>query len=333
LSKAGDGLPKGEGPTDTGRPVKELDALAGNTRLSLVDLPFAVDAPIEVSDSPKLYAAAAGGLGWRNAELFIVGADGVTNEPIGQISASATMGMVPEALASSGLHIIDRKNKLLVQMQDGNMILNDADKAQLLAGNNLAAIGQEIVQFGSATPIGDNRYIVSYLLRGLGGTEGEMDGHVADEDFILLQADDLTAIDPRYYVPFQSVTIAALGRGDDVPISRSIDQPGRALKPWSPVHSRYAFNQDGDLEISWTRRSRAGLMWLDNVETPLAEETERYRLLINGQILAETGVPVAVLSAIELQAYRDAGASNLSCEVRQIGRYNISDPLSFVVEI
>lgn len=332
LSKASDGLPKDEGPTDTGRPVKELDALAGITRLTLVDLPFAVDAPMEVSDSPRLYAAAAGGPGWRNAHLFAVGADGVSNEPIGQISAPATIGTAPDALESSGLHIIDRKNQLLIQMQGGD-ILNDADQAQLLAGNNLAAIGREVIQFGSAKPIGDNRYVLSYLLRGLGGTEREIDGHIADEDFVLLNGADLTEIDARHYAPFQSVTISAMGRGDDVPVSRSIDQPGRALKPWSPVHPRWAFYQNGDLEISWTRRSRAGLMWPDNVETPLAEESERYRVLIDNEIVAEPAASIVVLSAADVQAYRDGGASDLSFEIRQTGQHNISDPLSFVAEI
>lgn len=333
LSKAGDALPNAEGPTDNGRPVKELDALAGITRLALVDIPFAIDTPTQVSDSPRVYAAAAGDSGWRNAQLFAVGTDGVSNQSIGQILAPATIGTAPEPLDDSGPHLIDRKNKLLIQMHNHNMLLNDADQTQLLAGQNIAAIGREIIQFGSALPIGDDRYILSHLFRGLGGTEREMGGHVVGEGFTLLTAADLTEIDARHYVPFQSVTISALGRGDDVPVSRSIDEPGRALKPWSPVHPKYAFHQNGDLEISWTRRSRAGVIWSDNVEIPLAEESERYRVLIDNQIMAEPNTPVAILSAATVQSYRDLGALNLSLEVRQIGRHNISDPLLLVVEI
>lgn len=333
LSKAGDALPDAEGPADNGRPVKEVDALAGMTRLALVDLPFAVDAAMQVSDHPRLYAAAAGDIGWRQAQLFAVGADGVTSDPIGQVSAPAKIGTAPEPLGPSGPHIIDRNNVLLVQMHNSNMRLNDADHGQLLAGQNIAAIGQEIVQFGSAIPIGDDRYILSYLLRGLGGTEREMDGHGSDEDFIMLNGADLTEIAASQYTPFQPVEISALGRGDDVSVSRSIAEPGRALKPWSPVHPRFGFGQNGDLEIGWTRRSRAGLIWPDQVEIPLAEEAERYRVLIGNQVWSEPAAPTVTISAADIQAYRDLGASSLSVEIRQIGQHNISDPLLLEVEI
>lgn len=333
LSKVGDMLPVAAGATDNGRPVKEVDALAGVTRLALVDLPFAVDASMQVSDSPRLYAAAAGDIGWRQAQLFAVGADGVTTDLIGDIQAPARIGTAPEPLGASGPHIIDRQSALLVQMHNGNMHLNDADHAQLLAGKNIAVIGREVFQFGSAMPIGDDRYILSHLLRGLGGTEREMDGHLPGEDFVLLDGADLTEIEARHYAPFQAVTISAMGRGDDVPVFRLIDEPGRALKPWSPVHPRFAFQPNGDLEIGWTRRSRAGLMWPDHVEIPLAEETERYRVLIGNQLLAEPTVPFVIISAAGVQAYRDVGTSNLSVVIRQIGQHHISDPLLFEVEI
>lgn len=189
------------------------------------------------------------------------------------------------------------------------------------------------MQFGSALPIGDNRYALSHLLRGLGGTEAEMGGHEAGEDFVLLQGGDLTEIDARYYTPFQSVTLSALGRGDEDPVSRSIAEPGRALKPWSPVHPRMVFHQNGDIEIGWTRRSRAGLVWPDNVEIPLAEESEKYRVLVDNQIVAEPGAPVLVLSAAAIQAYRDLGVTSLQVKIHQVGQHNISEPLSLTVEI
>ncbi|HEY9092186.1 phage tail protein [Parasphingorhabdus sp.] len=333
LSKAGSVLPDAGGETDNGRPVRELDALAGTTRLSLVDLPFALGAPTEVSDSARLYAAAAGEAGWRNAQLFVTQAGGGTSDFIGQIAAPGTIGTVPFALGNSGAHIIDRQNELVVQMHNGNMTLHDADHAQLLAGENLAAIGREILQFGSAVPIGDNRYVLSRFLRGLAGTEAEMGGHGEGEDFVLLKGGEVTEIDARHYTPFQPVTLSALGRGDALPVSRSVDEPGRALKPWSPVHPRTLLHPNGDLEIGWTRRSRAGLLWPDHVDISLAEESEKYRVLIDGQLVAEPAEPVLVLSAAAVQVYRDLGMSDLPVAIHQVGRHNISDPLHVVAEI
>ncbi|MEP2103205.1 MAG: phage tail protein [Parasphingorhabdus sp.] len=333
LSKATSILAVADRPTDNGRPVKELDVLAGPTRLALVDLPFALNAPTQVSESSRLYAAATGNIGWRSAQLFAAGPVGTGNDFIGQIAVPAVMGTTSEALGPSGRHIIDRKNKLLVQMHNRKMILNDADRAQLQAGHNIAAIGAELIQFGFAEPIGDSRYLLSHILRGLGGTEQEMDRHIAAEDFILLDGSGLTEIDARFYTPFQSFQLSAVGRGDDEPVLRLIEAPGRALKPWSPVHPRYDFNAQGDLEIGWTRRSRAGLTWPDNIEIPLAEETELYRINIGPNVALETVLPSATISADQVQDYRDSGATKLAIEVRQVGRHNISDALSFVVEI
>lgn len=284
----------------------------------------------QVSDSARLYAAAAGDLGWRNAQLF---AGGSGNALIGQITAPAIMGTTLEPLGSSGQHIIDRQNKLLVQMHNRSMILNDADKVQLWSGNNIASIGAEIIQFGFAEPMGDGRYLLSYILRGLGGTEPEMDRHGAGEDFILLDGSGPTEIDTRHYTYFQPLQVSAIGRGDEAPVLRLIDAPGRALKPWSPVHPRYVLNAQGDLEISWTRRSRAGLAWPDNIETPLAEETERYRVVIGTSVTFEPTQPSVVIPADQIQGYRESGTTMLSLEVRQVGRHNVSDPLYLSVAI
>lgn len=160
-----------------------------------------------------------------------------------------------------------------------------------------------------------------------------MDRHVAGEDFTLLDGSSLTEIDTRHYTAFQPFQLSAIGRGDAAPVLRLIDAPGRALKPWSPVHPRYVFNVQGDLEICWTRRSRAGLTWPDNIETPLAEETERYRVTIGPNVTLEQMQPSITIPAEQVQDHRDSGAATLDLEVRQVGSHNISDPLYFAVAI
>src|SRR5690554_5304625 len=200
----------------------------------------------------------------------------VTNggTPSGWVSETAGR---PETDTPNFNEIAPPGGELYANPAASQSMLDDAAfdvEAWLLAGANIAAIGREIVQFGSAVPIGDRRYVLSGFLRGLAGTEAEMDGHVAGENFVLLKGGDLTEIDARHYTPFQPVTLSALGRGDALPVARSINAPGRAMKPWSPVHSRARLLLKGDLEIGWTRRSRAGLLWPEYVEMPLAAESE-----------------------------------------------------------
>ncbi|GAA0488435.1 hypothetical protein GCM10009096_34210 [Parasphingorhabdus litoris] len=333
LSKATSILAVADRPTDNGRPIREQDALAGPTRLALVDLPFAIEAPTQPSDRAKLYAAAAGNVGWRNAQLYASSTNGSATDYIGQVAAPAIIGTAEGALGSSGHHIIDRKNRLVVQLHNRTMMLNDANSEQLWNGNNMAAVGEELIQFGFAEPIGNGRYLLSHLLRGLGGTEHEMDRHATDEDFVLLDGPGLTKIDDRHFTPFQPFELTVIGRGDAAPVLQSIDLPGRALKPWSPVHPRHRFTVNGDLEIDWTRRSRAGLLWPDHIETPLAEETERYRVSVNPSLVHEPRQPSITISADVVQEYRESGVSILSLEIRQIGRHNISEPLSLAIAI
>ena len=51
-------------------------------------------------------------------------------------------------------------------------------------GENFAAIGNEVVQFGQATHLGDGRFRLGRLLRGRAGTEST--GHSRGEPFVLL---------------------------------------------------------------------------------------------------------------------------------------------------
>ncbi|MEP3224887.1 MAG: phage tail protein [Parasphingorhabdus sp.] len=327
LTKAGTYLADAGQPTDMGRPTTGLDALAGQTRLILVDLPFALDAPMQASDHSRLYAAAAGETGWRQAQLFLIHPDGAGAVPLGPTAAPATIGTVVAPLGPSASHIIDQKNSFQVQLHNSDMHLESADYQQILAGYNLAAIGREIIQYSTVQPLGDNRYIISGLFRGLGGTEQEIDRHADDENFVVLRPNDLAEISANRYTPFQPVTIAALGRGDERPVDQMVSAPGRALQPLSPVHPHFVFQPDGDLSLHWTRRSRAGFIWPDHIEIALAEETEKYRLDIENSIAVETDSPEFLLGADVIQTQRESGTTELVVAIRQIGQHGISGPL------
>jgi len=235
--------------------------------------------------------------------------------------------------------LIDEVSQLDIVLHNNEMALYQASDAQLLTGQNLAAIGAEIIQFGFALPLADNRFRISRLLRGLGGTEIEMGRHEAGEEFVLLDASTLVEIAPRYYNVFQPVSMALIGRDDDEPVIASTAYSGRALKPWSPVHPESAFDSNGALIIGWTRRSRAGLLWLDGVDAPLAEDDERYGIVIRldegseSVATMEVLAPQLVISATDVTQYISLGATRLICEISQIGRYGWSDAMTMSVSL
>ena len=325
--------------SEEGRIVANPDQRAGVTRLMLADLPFAADAPTMVSDSGRLYAAAAGDTGWRNAQLFASGPDGEPGAYIGQIPAPAIIGKASGVLGAANPGLIDEINHLDVDLQNPAMTLAFADLPQLLAGTNIALLGGELLQFANAVPMGQGRFRLSRLIRGLGGTENEITGHDADEDFVLLDGASLLEIPPAHYAAFAPIVVFALGRDDPVPASAAIQSPGRALLPWSPVHPGWQFLDGGDLDIRWTRRSRAGATWSDHVEVPLAEETEKYRIQLSADglpeatISRETPEPRIHFTAAEIQPMVTGNISALGVAIVQVGAFGQSPPLAFDITL
>lgn len=339
LSRLGGRLPDQEGSADQGRAVQEPDALAGPTRFALVDLPFTLGSPQQISDAPRLYAAATGDVGWRNAQLYTVDEARESVRWIAAVPSPGVLGTCDSILPGASALLVDEVSEVDIVLHNDALALYQASDAQLLTGQNLASIGAEIIQFGRAHPLGNNRFRISRLLRGLGGTEIEMDLHEADEDFVLLESSSLVEIGSQHYTIFQPVSIAIAGRDDDEPVIASLSYSGRALKPWSPVHPSSSFDSTGALILGWTRRSRAGLLWLDGVDAPLAEDHERYRIVIRPDEgsesvrVLELFAPQLVISSAEVAEYLSSGAVHLICEVSQTGRYGLSDPLIISVPL
>ncbi|MDZ7587698.1 MAG: phage tail protein [Parasphingorhabdus sp.] len=329
-------LPAVSVSTDSGRSIPSPDRLTGRTRLAIVDLPYAIDAPSTPSETPEIYVAAAGtGTGWRQAELLLRPEGSESALPIGQTALPAIMGHCENILGSSVASLIDRSNRLDITVLHSGMSLTDADNTALFAGKNLALVGDEIIQFAKAEPLGSSRFRLSKLFRGLGNTERFMGSHLENEQFLLIESATLRRLDPAAIAIGTSPQMLAIGIGDATPAAASLLLAGNALQPWSPVHQRINYQDNGDIGISWTRRSRAGSRWNDNIDLPLAEEIEHYRLLLSHpsvqNISAEATVPFFTLSAQLRSQLSNQGAGSLDVQVRQVGRHALSEPLRFTV--
>ena len=314
-------------PVDGGRIVSETDRAAGPTRLLLVDLPLVQDI---AATAPLVVAAAAGvSSGWRSALLMQRPGPYAPWEDRGRTAAPAIMGLVPSPLGAASPHLMDVRHALTVELlHDGMSLLNVSDDA-LWAGANLALVGGEILQFGLAERVAPGRWILSRLLRGRRGTEARIADHSADEPFLLLDPETLTALS----VPAgaSSIDLMAKGVGDSEGVTASLTAIGAALRPLSPIHLRLMLRPDGSAAVHWVRRSREGWRWSDGIDAPLAEETELYRIEIatspSAMSLSESlAQPHYLLPAAQLAEMRAAGATSLTISVYQIGRFALSDP-------
>lgn len=309
---------------EPGRTVPAPDQIHGPTRIALLDLPNLAD---EAPGVPTLAIAAWGDMaGWRRAALLISFDGNSSWQPVGATAPSAVAGTTENALLAGGTATIDGGNELVVQLAHDEMLLEDADDALLLNERNLALVGNELVQFGSALPLGGGRWRLSRLLRGRRGTEGAVDTHVAGERFVLIEQEALVAAQVPLGQIGQALGVMASGVGDPTPIQQNILFAGESLRPPSPVHLSARLRADGGFDVRWVRRSRAGWSWGD-VDAPLGEASERYRLVIRLADGAERSLeldqPRHHYEAATVSADREGG-SFIDLSVAQIGTFAVS---------
>ncbi len=301
---------------EAGRAAREADRPHGPTELRLIELPGEGDMPIVV-------AAAAGRLpGWRGAVLSVSRDGGASWSDIGRTAAPAVIGRAAGVLAAGGSALFDAAAAIEVELLHQDMVLIGRDDDALVGGANLALLGEELIQFGRAEPIGPRRYRLSRLLRGRRGTEWAATLHEVDETFTLIDGTAQARIDVgRDAAAGAPVSVLASGIGDAEPVAAGIRVEGLSLRPPSPVHLRYG----GD-EIRWTRRSRAGWSWTSGADTPVGEEAERYRVTFAGDAgmrSVEVAVPRLPYGPTERLA---DGAGAVTVSVVQIGTFASSRP-------
>lgn len=160
-----------------------------------------------------------------------------------------------------------------------DLVLTSASVDQLVMGANRALLGGEIIQFTTATAMGNGVWQLSGLMRGRGSTESAIGTHQAGEPFVLLDTSPITLDSPRMH---GATTLAAIGLPDTNPVEATILCQGYSQRPWSPVHPETANGQDGSLTLSWTRRARGGWAWVDGIDMPLQEQTKAYLVALGG---------------------------------------------------
>jgi hypothetical protein len=235
------------------------------------------------------------------------------------------IGGATTALGPADSTLLDTANVLEVELANESMWLESRDQESLVPSENIAILGQELLQFASAEPLGERRFRLTRLLRGRFGTEWAAVSHQAGEPFALLDQATVTPLDiGRDKVGAEAIVVAEGGVGPAEAPLASCRIEGEAMRPPSVVHLRGERLPNGDIALSWARRSRAGWDW-GEVETPVAEEQERYRLTLTGAAGTRTAMieaPSFLYSAAD-QA-QDGASGAVSAQVVQLGTYAAS---------
>jgi len=145
---------------------------------------------------------------------------------------------------------------------------------------------------------------------------------MAGDRFVLLEPEALATLDLPMQVVGTSARVLAQGVGDEDAAEAAAAMTGVSIVPPAPVHLRIDDLPDGSAEVRWMRRSRLGWDWIDGVDAPLGEESERYQVTI---LRAEGPQVVEMLEPrIALSAGERVAATGIV--VRQIGAHGLSRP-------
>jgi len=251
--------------------------LSGSTKLILMDIPILRN----YDNDTGFYAAVCGYLsGWTGSVIF-QSSDSVSYTALTSMSRAATIGYATDVLADGSTAVWDNTNTVNVRLINGT--LSSDTEINVLNLANAALLGDELIQFKTATLEADGSYTLSGLIRGRRGTEWATSGHAIGDTFVLISTATLVRIDmdssildaSRYY---KGVT---LGQTLQKTSSQTFTNTGIGLKPYSPVWIRGSRDGSNNLTITWLRRSRlyTRLLWSPS----LGEDSESYEVdIYNG---------------------------------------------------
>jgi hypothetical protein len=271
------------------------DAGQGSVRASILPLDstlYLMDIPLlqTADDQPGVYAAATGLPGWTSAALMRA-ADGVNYGAVASLTSAATAGIAVTVLGNQPCLYPDNVSTVNVQVIQGS--LSSCTNADLLNGANAALLGNEIIQFQTATLIGPGLYTLGNLLRGRRGTEGAANTHAVGENFVMLTAGPVEFVPALLTDRGKEYEFRALTKGQALADVQDTDFTyGLAtIRPFSPVKltGTRAAGTGTDLTLSWFRRARLNADWVDYVDVALDEPAELYDVeIMNGSSVKRT---------------------------------------------
>lgn len=311
---------------DAGRIAANADIVAGNLSLALLDVP---DVLGQSSEAPTLLLAASTATpGWEGRTVEIDAAGQTFS--IRTARRKSVLGSAVDVLTDAETNLIDTSNTVEITLIDPDQWLTSCDDEALINGANLAVLGSELIQFGSAVPTGSGRFLLSRLLRGRAGTEWASSTHIAGETFVLIDRNALSPVSLPAWISGSTATARAVQR-DGPPPTNEMLVSGESVRPPAPVALTASVQPNGDLAVSWTRRSRRGWSWIDEVDAPLGEAREAYRVSVTGSagaIEVECGEAELTIAASSLAP---VGTGPASIAVRQIGDLAVSRPAQTTV--
>lgn len=235
------------------------------TRVEILDVPTLPD-NYSLYKPHILIACAGVGENWKGAQINISYDGGKNYTECCDVYKEAAIGNV--------LNDINKADEIIVNLMSGE-ILHSNNSLE-----NMALIGNEIVEFSDVQLIGDFQYKFNIKKRSLFSTKDEAHNHNAGDRFILLN-NSVQKFELPLSAIKQNLLLKAVSFGNTLGETQEVEFKFLAnnLKPFSVVNIQTDYTANGDLEIKWDRSSR---MHSPNSEfLPIGEESEKYKVSLS----------------------------------------------------
>ena len=305
-----------------------------------------INAPSDATaDTCNLFfSAAVATPGWRggvvqaDVNMRSSGGGWITGgNTLATFSSSSNMGFTDSGalgtLPAGALGVIDRVNTLRVNMTSGSLT-SVTESDLILFGKNLCLVGEEIIQFTTATPVLSGVYDLTGLIRGLRGTDYFINSHASGEPFTMLDNSGVNfAYNPTMKGVVSDFRLLETGNsysGGLPAYSHSTTLKCSSRLPYPPCSLKASGDRSGgsnDVTLSWVRRARKTAELADYSDVPLDETAEQYELEIwnaAGTVLLRTVTGITSPSLVytaATQATDGVGSASFQFRVFQITPY------------
>lgn len=315
----------------------------------VMDLPLLVDAHDQ--SAPLAYLVAGPGEPgvWTGADFAQSETgelDSYTSSWAGVASGDGSIiGTVGDALPDAVPWVADLGSSITVTLNVGELTSATLDELLVEPTLNLAAIrsgdGWELVQFMSATLVGELTYEVTGFLRGVRGTEWAMAGHQVGDEFVLLSEAAVRTMGAAEIGDTDWYIAAPTGQTPDQDDAFAVTFTGASHKPLAPVYGTVELDESspgaGDVLFNATRRTRIGGATLDGQDVPLGETAESWVLdiLDNGvspvavkRTITSSSLPIIYTEAQQIADWGAPLSASSPIMIPEANLYQVSPPLT-----
>lgn len=233
-------------------PIDPPSLIIGNTVLHFIDSHILRDA----DDRLGFYVAITGDSdNWQGAVVELSTDGGETFIESVDAFTDADMGTLAEPLPAHPPWYPDTRNTLAVEMLRPDMLFESADLRGMMNRQNLAIVGNELINFGDVDEIEPGVWAFTNLLRGRKGSL--VASHPAGTRFVALDRSQLWFIDAELFMLGQPLTFRATSFGATSSTVVTATLTGRSQVERAPAYLR-AVREGGQLHISWQGVGRLG---------------------------------------------------------------------------